>query len=600
MDTQSEFRVPCTSQEVETFVAERVQLVRTGRFTELIENEPEFDFLTKLAQEPQRGYVQAQCAAIVAETNDQVSRYVDARKYANRDIGDKQLGQLEDHLRQPNPSRTVVRAHAWLLLQCAVSEFRSENGQSDALRLLERGISLITRNRGAAIGSQHIQSLFHFWKGRIYSAALYKFPDSDLDFEAALRVADETLNEKLQDAAQRGDENLRNIHIAAGTYVLSTIFSFGLGQARQLQSKLRDSIWFLRAAVPLSRGSRDLHRRGFAHLLMGTALRGVARYKDDPRMVAADDELELAKGLLDHRSYPHRLHLARVHHQIALSRFNRIPHGRAAETEFKMYLEHALSNNVRAKELSEDPLYDGFHDPLLDYGIAVVSSLIETARGNYDVGSANADEALAKIGSNFPGGPRTRGWGLVAKGIAFADQVTRPDQQAEIEKAVETLGSVATDEDMRDVDRAAAYLHLARLYSRIGQHFKAEHHRGLAAPLVDKSEHGWIKDLESETRTYLKGDSGSELHVNVDDLLQQGSGSEKGAWKHIIDFVESDLKQRLLAVPRFQRLLTEPDGEAKVAKELGISRATLFLWKKDHAIKWLFPVQGRRGRPKGK
>ena len=165
--------------------------------------------------------------------------------------------------------------------------------------------------------------------------------------------------------------------------MLSTVLSFGLANARQLQSKLVESLWFLRAAVPLSRGSMDFHRRGFAHLMMGTALRGVARQGN---LREAEQQLQKAKELLDEPER-HLLHLARVYQlQLALCRrYNDLPPGGSSSSrEHRNLLELALKDNQDASDLSGDKSYEGFRDPLLTYGIKVARSLIQTALGDFN------------------------------------------------------------------------------------------------------------------------------------------------------------------------------------------------------------------------
>src|SRR5206468_2657645 len=128
-----------------------IQRVRTGSFPTLYKNKETLNRLRRLAQ--QENYIGVQSKAILAETYDQVGKYRDAQELANFQVGEEQLRKLEAEMSRPQPSRDVVRAHAWLLLQCGVSEFRRESGYRQGLDLFTRGIDLISANKGEAIDS---------------------------------------------------------------------------------------------------------------------------------------------------------------------------------------------------------------------------------------------------------------------------------------------------------------------------------------------------------------------------------------------------------------------------------------------------------------
>ena len=127
--------------------------------------------------------------------------------------------------------------------------------------------------------------------------------------------------------------------------------------------------------------------------------------------------------------------------------------------------------------------------------------------------------------------------------MALAERVEGHDQVADIRKAENTLLIVVEDRDLRQTDRAAALLHLSRLYSKIGQPFKAEIHCKRALPLVRGSEHGWLKDLRKSAKVSLKVDTGPELRLNIEELLKAGNESRKGPWRYINRQLEVDLKR---------------------------------------------------------
>lgn len=569
-----------------------IQLVRTGSFTEVIQNPDVVPDLSRWSTfQDFRG---AQSTAILIESLDQVGRFRSARKFANADVGMLQLRALEQELKKAKPSHEIVRAHAWLLLQCAVSEFRT-GGAQKGLSLLRRGIELIFVKRGDASKSQHIQSLYHFWRARMLSNGAYEFREADKEFDKALEVARRTFDEKLAQLEQDNPpdaEEKRGNHAAAAAYVLSTILGFGLAQARQLESRLSDSLWLLRAAVLLSLGTKDVHRRGFVHLLMGTTLRGLAR-KDSHELRDAEKHLRIARELLE-RKPAHSLHLARVHHQMSLVLYTGVGPGVAKAEAERQILRKALKLNKKAWERSNQHECKEFRDPLLDYGMKVVRSLINIGLGDFPEAYADAESAAKSLESGAPKG--TRGWAVLAQGMALAEAVTSENDQEGLLKAERALLRVAEDMELRPTDRAAAQLHLARLYARVDQRFKAAHHVNAVSDVVDQAEHGWLKDLFSLAKSGL-GEVGPELRLNLEEELRkfkEQNNNDQHFWKYITGELETEAKRRLLALEDHQRLLREKDGEAKLAKALGVTRATVFTWKNDKKLSELFPKRPSR------
>jgi hypothetical protein len=162
-------------------------------------------------------------------------------------------------------------------------------------------------------------------------------------------------------------------------------------------------------------------------------------------------------------------------------------------------------------------------------------------------------------------------------------------------KEAETALKEATDDDnLRPTDRGAAHLHLSRLYTAIGQPFQSAIHFDRAKPLVAQSEHGWVKDLLTTTEKGLKGDTGPELRINIQDLISLARDHQEGPWDYISKFLDIDVKRRLLSLPKYQGYLEEKNGDGRVAEELGISRGTLFNWKKQPELKDLFYIASRR------
>jgi hypothetical protein len=193
--------------------------------------------------------------------------------------------------------------------------------------------------------------------------------------------------------------------------------------------------------------------------------------------------------------------------------------------------------------------------------------------------------------------PGTHGWALLAKGMAWAERVETPKQLQEIENANKYLQEVVDMDEPRPTDKAAALLHLSRLYSRIGDSFRASLLYRRAEPLVEASEHGWLKDLLETARASLTGDVGFEMRINVEELLRAANERKAKPWVYVNEYIEADLKRRLLALDRHQEILKEPDGETRLADELGVGRATIFLWKKDPKLAHAFPQRkGTRKR----
>src|ERR1035441_6871262 len=257
--------------QVLSLVQSSIQLVRKGSFIAVFKDTGRLETLTSLAQSTSSDWVGVVSRAILAETYDQVGLYKKAEEWATYDVGRQSLRVLQEEIEAGIADRNTARARAMLILQCAVSRFRRESGHTEALQLLNQAIDLITKNEGEALRSLHVRSLFYFWRGRIHTLQ-YEFEEAESDFQYALDVVDRNLEWKLRNVDQL-DEAKRNEQVAAGNYALATCLGFGFGQLRQLEGKLVESLRFLKVAVPLSRGSVDFHRRGFAHLLTGIALR---------------------------------------------------------------------------------------------------------------------------------------------------------------------------------------------------------------------------------------------------------------------------------------------------------------------------------------
>ncbi len=577
-----------------------IQLVRKGSFISVL---PNIKALIPLA-ESRTDWLGFSSRAIIAETYDQLGSYDQAARWVTLGIGEDAVTSLKKET-----DRDAIRALAMLILQCAVSQFRQESGQEHGLRLLNDAIEFINANQEGA-GALHIRSLLYFWRGRIHSTR-YQFETAERDFQDALDIADRNLKDKLKDVhlLQVRDEKEYIKQVLAGNYVLATCLGFGLGQLRQLEGKLDDSLQFLRVAVPLFRGSIDFHRRGYAHLLMGIALRSRSRARHDKQdeLNAADEYLWEAKRLFggeeqdeqQNRIPPHHLHLARVYHQLALSTFNRVtpgtPYAKLSNEE-KVYLPRAQILNDQAKTESDQPSCKDYRDPVLDYGIAVLHSLIETTLNRYQNATARAGEAIRIISArNLP--KWLHGWAWVAKGMAHADQVApnAADRQGvNFLNAEDAFTRVFQDEDVRATDRAAALLHLSLMYSKTGLKTKAGVHFDRAMRLVELSEHGWIKVLARNVGKEL-GDRDVIWTFNATNALELARNNGEPAWASIKKLADIEVRKRLLRLSP-SGLDTEA-GIKEMAELLSISRATLFNWLRELRDPDLKRSRGPKRRP---
>src|SRR5450755_651550 len=122
-----------TDRDATAILGHSIQLVRTGEFTTLYRDEKLAELKSVRAAHSE-DYLGAQSAAIIAETYDQVGKYKEAREFANYDEGVKQLRKLEQEIGRLKPMRNAVRAHAWLILQSGVNEFRREGGGVGVVR----------------------------------------------------------------------------------------------------------------------------------------------------------------------------------------------------------------------------------------------------------------------------------------------------------------------------------------------------------------------------------------------------------------------------------------------------------------------------------
>jgi tetratricopeptide (TPR) repeat protein len=592
----------------ERFVWKQIQFVRQGSFIKVLRGQRTMDRLRQLTA-VESAWVSATSMAIVAETNDQVGLYESVEPWASYETGEQQLRHLEKEVRNPTgdqkADRNRARARAMLVLQCCVKLMRRVSDRTRARGLLTQAIDLISKSAGEALKSQHIESLFYFWLGRTYSLE-YDFEKAVLHFQIALDVADRNLKTKLRDV-EHLDKDRRAEQVAAGNYVLSTILGFGLGQLRQLEGRLQDSLQFLRVAVPLSRGSEDYHRRGFAHLLIGTALRSqgqdadiisaVAHLLEAKMLLGGDSKL----GLSDQEVPPHHLHLARVDHQLALLSYDQ----RESSGDPQAALEGAKKLNERAQEESNHRSCRNYRDPVLDYGILVVKSLIGTALGEYDTASGDAQEAIAIIEKDQV--PRwISGWAWLAKGRALAENIRDRNQLAEIRGAEAAFDQVpANDAHLRKTDRAAAILYSSLLYSeKAGDTYTASVYFDRAKPLFQNSEHRWLKTLADKAEKALWSDRGFTCTFDIEKLLHEGKTNKpKQPWSYVTEHINRKVRDKLLLLKRGDlepgpESKDETDRVTKVAEQLGIGRATFYKWVRDSEFPEEFKSARRRGRKK--
>jgi hypothetical protein len=229
---------------------------------------------------------------------------------------------------------------------------------------------------------------------------------------------------------------------------------------------------------------------------------------------------------------------------------------------------------------------------MLVYGIKVATSLISTALGDYSAGRVYAEEAITCVSErNLP--KVTHSWSWLAKGMAYAEGVTKAGQVSEIGDAERALiHHVIEEETARVTDRAAAHLHLSRLYSRIDQPFKATVFYERAAQLVEDSEHGWTKELREITGKLLRESLSSTFTLDIQELLDRAKKEKIPALPYIEKLVDTQIKRRLIWLQ--QDTLHDEDGAGKLARELGVTRTTIFNWKKDPTLRDVFPKNPRR------
>lgn len=571
------------------FVKSQIELVRQGLFLKVFGNQKAMDKLKELASSIDAGWPGINSKAILAETHDQVGRYHECGQWCSRDDAQQQLNQLESDLPVPMEKRDLARARLMLVLQCAIVELRLRNYRG-AREILDKAINIFERHvtrRGPGLHRQHIESLFYFWRGRTF-ALEYAFESAEADFQKALAVADLNLEDKLikkvfslTDEEEKTKE--RHRQVAAGNFVLATVLGFGLGNTKQLAGKLHESLQFLRLAVPLSRGSEDFHRRGFAHLLLGTALRSQGDDPESAKKHIKDSlilfgESEDGNVLDDTPGRVHYLHLARANHQLALHTYDQAPYTPDPPKELKA----ALELNKKAECYSMDPTCKSHYDPVLNYGIAVLRSLLETALENFPAGLSKAEEAILMI-ENRSLPAWISGWAWTAKGRALANLVpgntplTDQDRN-NISKAQISFEKTYADENARPADRAAAHFYLSRLYSKTDDRSGARNHYDLGKKMLGKNpEYRWLRDLAKGTAHMLgRDDDGFRCVFDIEELLKEGQDKrEKDLWSYISNSVVAGAREKLLKL-KLKDL--EESSVKTVADELGISHATLYAW----------------------
>ena len=273
----------------------------------------------------------------------------------------------------------------------------------------------------------------------------------------------------------------------------------------------------------------------------------------------------------------HHLHLARANHQLALLRYNS---GAPGSDECKIYLTEALElNEDAAKE--RDLVSTVYRDPVLDYGIEVVQSLICTGLAHYHLATHKdaldaADRALGILQKRqVPAG--LHGWASLAQGMAWAAMMTDNG----LEEAERIFHTVIKRDGLRATDRAAAHLHLSEVYAQKNDFYNAVVQCDQADRLIEDSEleHGWIKAFAKRARDRASTTSVPLIQIDILTLLNSPKSRSEGAWKHISDYALSAIRTHLLRVKQED---LEELGIDAVATQLGVTGPTLRAWLSKH------------------
>lgn len=597
------------------------KMVRKGQFAQLKSDERLMGRLKKSAHSREDSYLSLTSRAVLAETYDQLGTYALVGEYANSEVGGKQLERLASQLDsgggEARSDEELALARVQLIMQSAIAEFRRAPKSDYPIKLLSRTIELIEGRSRTAPFNESIRTLCYFWRGRMWTAG-FEFGKAKADFDRALVQIDDDLDVRAWGENKRAHW-ASDDQVAEGNYVLSTCHGFGLGHLYQLQGKLRESLHHLRVALPLSRGSADLHRRGYTHLLMGIALRSMGSPIDaQGQLDEADNHLKRAvdlfkeqeircDGKIPYVSPCHHLHMARAYHQLALAHYTMAEPSTPGAAQ---HLERAKELIEMAKGESEHETCNDYVDPILAYGILVVRSMVFRSL-NSPLDARASAEAAIKMVEEKKITAWAKGGAYIAAGRALTDLGNQNDAEADrlYGEAEEKFKKAIDDEEVRDTDRAAAHLFLSRLYLRRKDIWRASAHFSHARPIVEKSQHGWLKNLCVSVET---GDHEVGRYSLIFDLpALSASARAEGLprWGYVMSEVTRRVQFQLVRLQFKEAGAFEMDRKlapkelAEIIEKMGVSRATAYNWLAEESMQSIVErltgeKRKKRGRPR--
>src|SRR5882762_6770801 len=565
------------------FIDRAIALVRRGDFVSAANDPKWMNELESIrgGDHPAKNLNWLTSRTLLAEVNDQTGQYENVadiypnwntvnavRKNLSKAKDDVLTGRLVVPL--SDQERRLFRAMAFYIMQAGILRLRRFE-LDGSLRMLSECDEVMGSLSSEKSQFHGVRSLLHYWQGRI-EMARNRMPEALEHFNESMRQTEKNLtfhySGTLSDI-RPGDER-----IAYASYSLSSCMAFGVAHINHVSGHLTQALHLLRPASAMLMGTGDNYRRGYAQMLVGAAERALAG-RTAEGLERAIDTLNAAFELFGGtgtQKLAHRLHQARVSHQLALAH---------------TYLSQIREKGPAAKdacltaarfrcEFASGVLSDfediGFGDPELRYDLSITWSRVFREQGDYEQARRAAGTAL-HLAETHPYAPSfSQAKARVARAEAYLAQFeNQPSNSELLDQAEVDLRQALKKCDSNLAIRAVTHLYLAKILGKRGKLDQArqQFHEGWHRR-ENLIQNGWVRQLAAqvELETMLPD---SQFTLNLDDVEREIASSS-----------DKDCKQERLwdvAVHRLKKFMVEW-AQKRTPHEpwvrLGLGRAAYF------------------------
>jgi hypothetical protein len=464
--------------------------------------------------------------AILAEVNDQTGQYQKvADIYSNWNevniVRKNLLRAREERLagRSTGPpsdtERRVLRAMAFYVLEAGILRLRRFELDT-AFNIMSECEETMESLSSDECHFHGVLSLLHYWQGRV-EMARNRMPQAFDHFKASMRQTEKNLNFHYSGASpgvKPGDQR-----IAYATYSLASCMAFGVAHLNHVSGNLTQALDLLRPASAMLMGTGDNYRRGYAQMLIGAAERALAG-RDAIRLQEAiktlKESFDLFAGDAKHQ-LDHRLHQARVSHQLALA------HTYLAQVKGSVSRESLLTQASSHCDFASSVLSDfeeaGFGDPELRYDLSITRSRIFRVQRRYEQARAAASNALRKAQDYTYAPEYSQGKALIARAETFlAELDEQKGNPVLLDRAENDLRDALKTSDSNLVMGAVAHLYAAKIFVKRGQLHQARKELYEGWHRHEKQiQNGWVRQLAKEVEIEVQQPS-AEFTLNFDHL----------------------------------------------------------------------------------